>query len=150
MTPSAVDEGSGPVHRDSGSSRAIAWGAVLGLLGVAAGAFGAHALRGSVPERDLEIWQTAAHYQQLHAVLLVAIGLASRRWSRALSVATVALVVGILIFAGTLDAIVLGGPRVLGAVTPIGGLCLMGGWLALLAHAVSSLKRSEPASIHEA
>mgnify|MGYP005999159039 CR=1 FL=1 len=143
-SPSDANEGS------AAAARAVAWGAALGLLGVAAGAFGAHALRGSVPPRDLEIWQTAAHYQQVHAVLLVAIGLAARNgWSRALGVASVALVVGILIFAGTLDAMVLGGPRILGAITPIGGLCLMGGWLALVAHAVSALKRQKSSSMHE-
>ncbi len=119
------------------AKRAVLLGAVLGFLGVAAGAFGAHGLRGSVSPRDLEIWSTAAHYQQLHAVLLVAIGLlGGRTWSRALTVSVVLLVTGIVVFSGTLDAMVLGGPRVLGAVTPVGGLCLMGGWLCLGAHAL--------------
>ena len=113
--------------------RVLAIAAALGLLGVMAGAFGAHALRGAVPDRDLEIWQTAAHYQQVHAVLLAAIGLLGRR-SPALRAAAVLLVVGMVVFSGTLYAIVLGGPRVLGAVTPLGGLCLMGGWGALVVH----------------
>lgn len=117
--------------------RTLAVGALLGLLGVAAGALGAHALRSEVSERDLEIWQTGAHYQQLHAVLLVAIGLFARTGarSRALAAASVLLTLGVLVFAGTLYAMVLGGPRILGAVTPLGGLCLMGGWAALVAHA---------------
>lgn len=51
-------------ERSPGAVRAVAIGAVLGFLGVAAGAFGAHGLRDSVSERDLEIWNTAAHYQQ--------------------------------------------------------------------------------------
>jgi uncharacterized membrane protein YgdD (TMEM256/DUF423 family) len=115
--------------------RALCVGAILGLLGVAAGAFGAHGLRDSVSARDLEIWQTAAHYQQVHAVLLVAVGLlGGRSWSRPLAVCAVLLVAGIVVFAGTLQAMVLGGPRFLGAITPIGGLCLMGGWLCLVAH----------------
>ena len=115
--------------------RVLALGALLGLLGVAAGAFGAHALRDSVPARDLEIWRTAAHYQQLHAAVLVGVAALGRGGlSKALRVAAVAFVVGILIFAGTLDAMVLGGPRVLGAITPIGGLCLMAGWGALVVH----------------
>ncbi len=115
--------------------RVLAAGAVVGLLGVAAGAFGAHALRGTVPERDLEIWQTAAHYQQLHAAVLVGVAALGRgALTKSLRVAAVAFLVGILIFAGTLYAIVLGGPRVLGAVTPIGGLCLMAGWAALVVH----------------
>ena len=120
-----------------GSKRAALLGAVLGFLGVAAGAFGAHGLRGTVSARDLEIWETAAHYQQVHAVLLVAVGLlGGRDWSRALAVAAVLLCVGIVVFSGTLQAMVLGGPRILGAITPVGGLCLMGGWLCLAAHAL--------------
>lgn len=123
---------------DGLARRTVVVGAALGLLGVAAGAFGAHALRGSVSERDLEIWQTAAHYQQLHAVLLVAVGLAARHSTRALAIATTLLALGVLVFSGTLYAMVLGGPRILGAVTPLGGVSLMGGWAALAAHALSA------------
>jgi uncharacterized membrane protein YgdD (TMEM256/DUF423 family) len=117
------------------AGRVLAAGALFGLLGVAAGAFGAHALRGTVSPRDLEIWQTAAHYQQLHAAVLVGVAALGRGgFTKALRVAAVAFGVGIVIFAGTLDAIVLGGPRVLGAITPVGGLCLMAGWAALIVH----------------
>lgn len=87
--------------------------------------------------RDLEIWQTAAHYQQVHAAVLVAIGLAARTPGRALGLATTLLTLGIVVFSGTLYAMVLGGPRMLGAVTPLGGLSLMGGWAALVAHALA-------------
>ncbi|MEM6295497.1 MAG: DUF423 domain-containing protein [Myxococcota bacterium] len=132
-----------PVRMPRPAAAALAVGAALGLLGVAAGAFGAHGLRDAVSARDLEIWQTAAHYQQLHAVMLVAVAaLAARGWSKSLHVASIAFVVGIVIFAGTLYAIVLGGPRVLGAVTPIGGLCLMAGWAALVTHGVSWFRAS--------
>lgn len=130
----------GPAPRSDRSAlakRTLVAGAVLGLLGVAAGAFGAHALRGSVSARDLEIWQTGAHYQQLHAVLLVAVGLGARVESRALAVASTLLTLGVLVFSGTLYAMVLGGPRALGAVTPLGGLSLMAGWAALAAHALT-------------
>ncbi|MEX1361768.1 MAG: DUF423 domain-containing protein [Nannocystaceae bacterium] len=122
--------------------RALVAGAVLGLLGVAAGAFGTHGLRGTVSVRDLEIWQTGAHYQQLHAVLLVIIGVSTRAPSRALAVAAALLTVGVLVFSGTLYAMVLGGPRILGAVTPLGGLCLMTGWASLGAHAMYA--RAQP------
>ena len=124
--------------------RTLATGALLGLLGVAAGAFGAHALRGSVSTRDLEIWQTGAHYQQLHAVLLVAVGLFARATGakgRALAAASALLTLGVVIFAGTLYAMVLGGPRILGAITPLGGLCLMGGWAALAVHALTGRRQ---------
>lgn len=122
--------------------RTLAAGALLGLLGVAAGAFGAHALRGTVTERDLEIWQTGAHYQQLHAVLLVAVGLLGRAESRALAAASILLTLGVIVFAGTLYAMVLGGPRILGAVTPLGGLCLMAGWAALAVHALTGRRHA--------
>lgn len=120
------------------AGRVIAAAAVLGLLGVAAGAFGAHGLRDAVPPADLEIWKTAAHYQQLHAAALLGVAALGRDGlSKALRVAAIAFVVGIVVFAGTLDAIVLGGPRILGAVTPLGGLCLMAGWAALGVHGVA-------------
>jgi uncharacterized membrane protein YgdD (TMEM256/DUF423 family) len=117
--------------------RTLAVGALLGLLGVAAGAFGAHALRGTVSARDLEIWQTGAHYQQLHAVVLVALALGARGSGRALAVASTLFTVGVVVFSGTLYAMVLGGPRALGAVTPLGGLGLMAGWAALAVYALA-------------
>ncbi|MBL4689501.1 MAG: DUF423 domain-containing protein [Nannocystaceae bacterium] len=119
--------------------RTLAVAAGLGLVGVAAGAFGAHGLRDLVSARDLSTWETAARYQQIHAVLLAAIAL----WgpsSKAIRAAAVLLGVGVVIFSGTLYAIVLGGPRILGAVTPLGGLCLMAAWGALLVHALAMKK----------
>ena len=118
------------------SSRALLLGAALGLLGVLAGAFGAHGLAERVSPHDLQTWRTAAHYQQVHAVLLAAIGLSSRVDRRSLRAAVLLLALGMLVFSGTLYAIVLGGPPILGAVTPLGGLCLMGGWGALAVHAL--------------
>ena len=117
-------------------------GAALGLLGVAAGAFGAHGLRDTVSARDLESWQTGAHYEQVHAVLLVALGLLGRG-DRALRAAALLLTAGILVFSGTLYAMVLGGPRVLGAVTPLGGLCLIGGWAALVVAGIRARRASD-------
>jgi len=108
-----------------------------GLLGVAAGAFGAHGLREKVSARDLEIWQTGAHYQQVHAAVLLALAIwalhaGQHGQSTPLhSVAMTLLVVGMTIFSGTLYAMTLGGPRFLGAITPIGGLCLLAGWATI-------------------
>ncbi len=105
-----------------------------GLTGVAAGAFGAHGLRERVSARDLEIWQTGAHYQQLHALALLAVALwaahaqAHGQASALHGVAMTLFTVGILVFSGTLYAMTLGGPRFLGAITPLGGLCLLGAW----------------------
>lgn len=111
--------------------------AILGLTGVAAGAFGAHALREAVSVRDLEIWNTGAHYQQMHAVALLGVAaLARPNPSRLWAICAGLFAAGILVFSGTLYAMVLGGPRILGAVTPLGGLCLMGGWATLAAAAL--------------
>jgi uncharacterized membrane protein YgdD (TMEM256/DUF423 family) len=118
-------------------------GGLLGLVGVAAGAFGAHGLRNAVSPRDLEIWQTGAHYQQLHAVLLVALGLWARGRGTAWATWAAALfILGIVVFSGTLYAMVLGAPRVLGAVTPLGGLALMSGWATIVVGALAHRKRN--------
>lgn len=110
---------------------------LFGFLGVAAGAFGAHGLRDRVGARELEIWQTGAHYQQIHAAVLLAVAI----WALSVEarggatqlhgVSMALLVAGMVIFSGTLYAMTLGGPRALGAVTPLGGLCLLGGWLTI-------------------
>lgn len=107
-------------------------GAVLGFLAVASGAFGAHALRERVDTASLEVWSTAAHYHLLHALAIVAAGVLHLiRPSRALDVAAAAFVVGVLIFSGSLYALVLSGVRTLGMITPIGGVALLVGWAAL-------------------
>ena len=110
---------------------------LFGLLGVAAGAFGAHGLREKVSARDLEIWHTGASYQQLHAVVLLAVALwamhahASGQPTQLHGVAMALFTAGVLIFSGTLYAMTLGGPRFLGAITPLGGLCLLAGWATI-------------------
>jgi len=107
---------------------------LFGFIGVAAGAFGAHGLRDKVSARDLEIWQTGAQYQQLHAVALLAVALwalharAGGQPTGLHGIAMALFTAGILIFSGTLYAMTLGGPRFLGAITPLGGLCLLGAW----------------------
>jgi len=100
----------------------------MGALGVALGAFGAHGLKGVVTDaRLLEVWETAARYHLIHAVALglVAAHPRSPAWAGALFVA------GILLFSGSLYTMTLTGARWLGAVTPVGGLCLIAGWLVL-------------------
>ena len=104
-----------------------------GALAVALGAFGAHGLEsflaGSADAaRRAALWETAVSYHLPHSVALAVCALLSGR--RAL-VAGVAFLVGILLFAGTLYAMTLGAPRALGAVTPIGGLALIVGWISL-------------------
>lgn len=110
--------------------RFVQMAAVLGFFGVALGAFGTHGLRGRVPDTDLTIWTTGVHYQTIHAVVLLVVALlAPHADPKKISAAGWLFVVGVLIFSGSLYALVLTNVRVLGAITPIGGVCLLAGWL---------------------
>jgi len=109
----------------------IAAAAVFGFSAVAAGAFGAHGLRAHVGPEQVASWQTAAHYQLLHGAVLLALALYGAG-GRALGPAPWLFAAGMLLFSGSIYALVLGGPRWLGPVTPLGGLCLMAGWASLL------------------
>ena len=114
-------------------------GALCGLLAVAFGAFGAHALKEHLPPERLETYHLAARYQLWHALALVAVGvLADRHPRRALTVSGSDLLIGVIIFSGSLYALSLSGVRTWGAVTPIGGVSLMIGWFSL---AVAGVKR---------
>lgn len=107
--------------------------AVLGFVGVGLGAFGAHGLKSRVSPEMLAIWQTGVLYHLVHAVALLGVGvLVERVSSSAVSVAGWAFTAGVLIFSGSLYALVLSGVRVLGAVTPLGGVAFLVGWAALL------------------
>jgi len=110
---------------------ALAAGALLGALGVAAGAFGAHGLKERLTAEALGWWDTASRYQLVHALALLATGLLARQRGAPLPAATHLLLWGTLVFSGTLYALALGGPRWLGAVTPLGGTALIAGWVAL-------------------
>lgn len=109
----------------------IAAAALLGLTAVAAGAFGAHGLRARVAPEQVASWQTAAHYQLLHAAVLLALALYGAG-GRPLGPAPWLFAGGMALFSGSIYALVLGGPRWLGPVTPLGGLFLMAGWASLL------------------
>jgi uncharacterized membrane protein YgdD (TMEM256/DUF423 family) len=103
--------------------------ASLGALAVVLGAFGAHGLRSRVGADALGWWQTAVQYQMWHALAVLALGLSRLNGVRLPGWMMVA---GTVVFSGTLYAMALGGPRWLGAVTPLGGLVMIAGW-ALLA-----------------
>ncbi len=110
----------------------LALGALFGFLGVALGAMGAHALSGRLAPDRLALYETAARYQMYHALALVAVAWVADRFpGGAASGAGWAFVAGILIFSGTVYALAFGAPRWLGAITPIGGLCFLAGWLLL-------------------
>ena len=126
----------GADHRTSATARRIlAAGALFALLSVAAGAFGAHGLRDSLGAYRLGIFETAARYQMYHALAMLAVGVLavlerfSLQWLRA---AALAFGAGILLFSGSLYLLAMGSPGWLGAITPVGGLLLMTGWLILL------------------
>ena len=111
-------------------------GAVAGAIAVVLGAFGAHALRGVLDERALATWHTAVEYQFWHALALLAVGILARaKPTRTATVAAIAFVAGIVLFCGSLYMLALGSPRIVGAITPFGGVAFIAGWIALAAHA---------------
>ena len=106
--------------------------AVSAFISVAAGAFGAHALSDALPPDRLAVFETAARYQMYHALALLVVGwLAAQTPSRALVVAGWLFLAGTVLFSGSLYVLTLSGVRWLGAVTPLGGLAFLAGWLAL-------------------
>jgi uncharacterized membrane protein YgdD (TMEM256/DUF423 family) len=118
---------------------------VNGIVGVLLGAFGAHGLRRSLenaPEglRRLEVWETAARYQLLHALALGLITVLLPRFtSPVLPVAGYMFQAGILLFSGSLYIVGFTGARGFGAITPIGGLCFIAGWASVI---IAALKET--------
>ena len=108
----------------------IVVGSVSGFLAVALGAFGAHGLQARLSPEGLDWWRTGVFYQLAHAPVLVLLGLLALH-ARRVNAAGWALAVGSLVFSGTLYLMALGLPRWLGAVTPVGGLLLLAGWVLL-------------------
>lgn len=107
-------------------------GALSGGLAVAAGAFGAHALKARLPADLLAVFQTGAQYQLAHALALLASGwLVHRAPGGAASAAGWLFLAGTVLFSGSLYALALTGVRALGAVTPLGGVAFLAGWAAL-------------------
>jgi uncharacterized membrane protein YgdD (TMEM256/DUF423 family) len=107
----------------------VSIGASCGALGIALGAFGAHALRGRVGEAELGLWETATRYWLVGALGMVLFGLwQGKREQSALP--GFLLLLGSLLFSASLYALALGAPRLLGAVTPLGGLGLIAGFVS--------------------
>ena len=110
---------------------AVAAGA-FGCTAVAAGAFGAHALKARLEPDALAIFDTAARYQLSHALALLGAAWVAQQWpGRAAWASAACLCVGIVLFSGSLYALSLSGVRALGAITPLGGVFLLLGWLLL-------------------
>lgn len=107
-------------------------GAASAFLAVAAGAFGAHALRSRLPADLLAVFETAARYQMYHALGLLAVAWAVQRWPGASTQwAGWLFVAGTVLFSGSLYALALSGARWLGAITPLGGAAFLAGWVCL-------------------
>jgi uncharacterized membrane protein YgdD (TMEM256/DUF423 family) len=103
----------------------VAFGALNGAIAVAAGAFGAHALRHRLEPRALEIFETAARYHMYHALAMILAGVIAARgpgW---------AFQVGIVVFCGSLYALAVTDVKILGAITPAGGVAFLIGWVWL-------------------
>ena len=100
---------------------------VLGFTAVAAGAFGAHAVRSRLTPAMMEIYRTGALYHLVHAVAALAVAAAGDRLRRGRTI-LILLTAGIVVFAGSLYALALTGVSALGAVTPLGGLLLLAAW----------------------
>ncbi|TFG51979.1 MAG: DUF423 domain-containing protein [Gemmatimonadales bacterium] len=107
-------------------------GAGSAFIAVAAGAFGAHLLKGRLSAEALVTFETAAKYQMYHALALLAVAWAVTKWPGALTHwAGWLFVIGTVLFSGSLYALALSGTRWLGAITPFGGVAFLAGWICL-------------------
>ncbi|MCP1143560.1 DUF423 domain-containing protein [Lysinibacillus endophyticus] len=109
-------------------------GAIHGLLAVALGAFGAHALKEVLDDYSAGIWDTAVQYQMFHATALLIIGVLIKLLGpiKQLKIAAICMNLGILFFSGSLFILAISGIGVLGAITPIGGVLFICGWLLII------------------
>ena len=108
-------------------------GSITGMLGVALGAFGAHALKGFLENSGrLDTYETAVKYMFYHSLALILVGILHKEFPvAALNNAGWAFLIGIIIFSGSLFLLCATGIKVLGAITPIGGVAMIAGWLLL-------------------
>jgi uncharacterized membrane protein YgdD (TMEM256/DUF423 family) len=116
--------------------KVLAVGGALIALATILGAFGAHALKSQLSPDKLQVYETAVRYHFFHALGLLAIGVLLRsmdsellRWSAVLVIA------GVVLFSGSLYLLTFGAPRVVGVITPLGGLALIAGWILFSAAA---------------
>lgn len=121
----------------------LAMAGLTGALGVGLGAFGAHALATRLSPADLATFETGARYQMFHAVALLGVGAwLDRHPAQRLEWAARAFGLGVLIFSGSLYTLVLTGHRWLGAVTPIGGVALIAGWVLVMVEGATTMDHS--------
>ncbi len=113
--------------------RFIVWGSLLAFLGVALGAFGAHGLKDQISEDMLAVYNTGVHYHLVHALGLVLLGLAADRLAdrKRVNAAGWCLLIGVILFSGSLYLLAVTGIKWLGAITPLGGVAFLVGWAML-------------------
>ncbi|WP_068622598.1 MULTISPECIES: DUF423 domain-containing protein [Paenibacillus] len=113
-------------------------GGIMMFLGVALGAFGAHALKEKLAEDQMKVYQTGIQYHLIHGIGLVLLGLLAGQTGDSSKVLLAGwfLFAGIILFSGSLYALSLSGIRKLGAITPLGGLAFLAGWAILVATAI--------------
>ncbi len=114
----------------------LAIAAALGGISVILGAFASHALKDRLSERALEIWETGTKYQMYHALALILVSLllnylSNSSSSTPLIISGYSFIAGIVLFSGSLYALSLSGIKVLGAITPLGGVAFITGWICL-------------------
>ena len=115
----------------------VGTGAVLAFLGVALGAFGAHALKARLAADMLVVYQTGVQYHLVHALGIVLIGVLVQMVpaSKWLPIAAWTMTAGVIVFSGSLYALSISGVRLMGAITPLGGVALLAAW-GMVAYAV--------------
>lgn len=117
--------------------RIVLTGAIIGGIAVIAGAFGAHSLQGYLSPKSMEVWQTAVQYQFYHALALLALSTLTRVRTRFVKHCYYLFTIGISLFSGSLyllaasKLIGISWISIIGPITPLGGILLIGGWSTL-------------------
>ncbi|HEX5414993.1 MAG TPA: DUF423 domain-containing protein [Chloroflexota bacterium] len=107
-------------------------GSLLAFLAVALGAFGAHSLQGTFAPGMADVYETGVKYQFYHALGMFAVAFAVTQWPKSPApIAGWLFLAGIILFSGSLYALSITGTRILGVITPFGGLAFLAGWLVL-------------------
>jgi uncharacterized membrane protein YgdD (TMEM256/DUF423 family) len=116
-------------------------GAINAMLAVALGAFGAHGLEGKISEKYLEVWKTGVQYQMFHAMGLFVIAFLLSKFpqSSLLTASGWIMFAGIVLFSGSLYVLSTSGIKVLGAITPLGGVAFIMAWILIVVAAVKWL-----------
>ena len=115
-------------------------GSIAGFFAVGLGAFAAHGLKAKVAPEMLAVFQTGVQYHMYHSLALIAVGILIKLYGNISAFQTSGwlFIAGILLFSGSLYGLALGGPRLLGPITPLGGVCFLIGWIALFIGALRS------------